>query len=236
MRAPSMFFLLLLSLPACTTADRQPQPVEEASVRSDLNENFLAEDLDVAHYVGIFEGESREIAVSRDGVVARLELEPGMIVADVGAGTGLFLGPLAGAVGPSGRVYAVDISPGFIEHLRQRAEEEELAQVEVVLCTERSCKLAPASIDLAFVCDTYHHFSYPRSTLGSLYGALRPGGQLVVIDFDRIPGVTRDWLLDHVRADKETFRAEIEEAGFVFEDELEVEGLVENYVLRFRRP
>jgi len=65
---------------------------------------------------------------------------------------------------------------------------------------------------------------------------MRPGARLVVVDFERIPGVTREWLLDHVRADKQTFLEEIVAAGFEFLDEPDVEGLEENYVLRFRRP
>jgi hypothetical protein len=58
----------------------------------------------------------------------------------------------------------------------------------------------------------------------------------VILDFERIPGESRDWVLEHVRAGKESFRQEIESAGFRFEREVAVEGLKENYVLRFRRP
>ena len=101
---------------------------------------------------------------------------------------------------------------------------------------KNSVALPPRSIDAAFVCDTYHHFEYPRSTMASIHTAMRSGGRLVVVDFERIPGVSRDWILGHVRADKATFRAEIEQSGFVFEDEVTIDGLEENYVLRFRRP
>lgn len=211
------------------------QEVGEPSVKPGLNDRFLADDLDVDQFVKMFEGESREIAARRDAIVDVLGLRPGMQIADVGAGTGLFLDPFSEAVGPEGRLYAVDISPGFMEHLRQRQASEGLENVEPVLCTDHSAELPDASVDLIFVCDTYHHFEYPQSTLASLYSALRPGGTLVVIDFERIPGVSRDWLLDHVRAGKEVFTAEITAAGFVLEEELDA-GLAENYVLRFRRP
>ncbi len=97
-------------------------------------------------------------------------------------------------------------------------------------------ELPDDSIDLAFVCDVYHHFEYPSSMLASLRGVLRSGGALVVIDFERIPGRTREWILDHVRAGKEVFTEEIEDAGFVLEKELQVDGLLENYMLRFRNP
>lgn len=212
-----------------------PDPAEQ-NVRPGINEPFLAEDLDVDHWVGVLEGESREISVRRAAIVQALELKPGMAVADIGAGKGLFLQPFASAVGSGGALYAVDVAPRFLDHLRARAAREGLAQVKVVEGKQRSVELPAASVDMAFVCDTYHHFEYPRATLASLHEAIRRGGVLVVIDFERIPGETADWILEHVRAGKSVFRHEIEAAGFLFEGEVEVEGLEENYVLRFRRP
>jgi ubiquinone/menaquinone biosynthesis C-methylase UbiE len=201
-----------------------------------LNDRFLSPDLNVEDLVGTFERESREIAAQRDEIVAALGLEPGMRVADIGTSTGLCLEPFTSAVGSSGQVYAVDISPRLVEYVRERAQDEGWARVEPVLCTDRSCELSPASTDLAFVCDTYHHFEYPRTTLTSLFEAIAPGGRLVIVEFERIPGVSRQWVLDHVRAGRETFTEEIESAGFVLSGELSVPGLSENYVLSFRRP
>jgi len=69
----------------------------------------------------------------------------------------------------------------------------------------------------------------------SIYRALKKDGQLIVIDFERISGKTRDWLMEHVRAGKEVFRAEIQDAGFVLDEEKEVDGLQDNYFLKFRK-
>jgi len=236
------FFPTLLALPLFSCAQyvaapppSPPAPLEEAPVEAASNESFVAEDLDVDEFVNRFEGESREIAVRRADILAALELEPGLDVADVGAGTGLFMAPFSNAVGPDGTVYAIDISEGFIEHLNVRCAEEGLDNVETVLCTDHSIELDLNSVDLAFVCDVYHHFTYPQSSLWSIYQALRPGGRLVVVDFERIPGVSREWLLDHVRAGKDVFRAEIEKAGFTLVEEVEIEGLEENYFLVFRK-
>ena len=209
---------------------------DERPIASRLNRGFLDPKQSVQSFVDRFERESREIAKHRDAIAAVLGLSPGMEVADIGAGTGLFLPPLCRAVGDEGKVYAVDIAPKFIDHLAERARREGYAQVEPVLCTIRSAELPDASVDAAFVCDTYHHFDHPMETLASLMRAIRPGGRLVVVDFERIPGVTREWVLGHVRAGKEVFRSEIERAGFVFESEPKVAGLEENYVLVFRRP
>ncbi|MDE0913822.1 MAG: methyltransferase domain-containing protein [Planctomycetota bacterium] len=208
-------------------------PPEEA-VRTGLNDRFLDESLVVDDWVARFEVESREVALQRDAIVAALELNDGENVADVGAGTGLFLKPFSRAVGAGGRVFPVEISPRFVDHLRQRSQDESLGNVQVTHCSETDSGLQAETVDAVFICDTYHHFTYPMTTLSSLHRAIRSGGRLYLVDFERIPGVSSEWLLGHVRADKATFRAEIEAAGFTFEEELEV-GLEENYMLRFRR-
>lgn len=227
----SLFFIGLNGCAEPTVA-----PVEPSVLEKDLNESFRSPDLNVDEFVERFEGESREIFTSRHQILELLALRPGTDIADVGAGTGLFTLEMARAVGPTGSVQAVEISPKFIEHIAGRAAAEGLDNVTTVLCSERDAMLPAGSVDVVFVCDTYHHFAYPTQTLNSLRRALRPGGRLVVIDFERIPGVSRDWLLDHVRAGKEVFRAEIEAAGFRFDDEVDVAGLEENYCLRFTRP
>ncbi|MFT4539194.1 MAG: ubiquinone/menaquinone biosynthesis C-methylase UbiE, partial [Planctomycetota bacterium] len=211
-----------------------PTPIEP-QIAKDINKAFLDKDLDVGDFTKRFEGESREVFVNRKEIAQAMKLETGMAVADIGAGTGLFLKPIGDQVGESGIVYAVDISPVFITHLRERAQKDGLPQVQPVLCGQRSCDLPEASVDAAFICDTYHHFEYPASTLASLFSAIRAGGELLIVDFERIPGKTSEWLMKHVRAGKEVFRSEIEAAGFVFIEEVNV-GLEENYFLRFRRP
>jgi predicted methyltransferase len=88
---------------------------------------------------------------------------------------------------------------------------------------------------VAFVCDTYHHFEYPRSTLATIHQSLKPGGALIVIDFERIPGKSREFTLNHVRAGKDVFQSEIESAGFKMVEEVEIPGFEENHFLRFRK-
>jgi len=74
------------------------------------------------------------------------------------------------------------------------------------------------------------------AALALLATALVAPGALYVVDFERIPGESPEWVLDHVRAGREVFRSEIEAAGFRSEGEVEVPGLSDNYMLRFRRP
>lgn len=203
-------------------------------MRPGINADFLDPTLDVDLMVRRFEAESREIFARRAAIARAVGLRTGMAVADVGAGTGVFVDFFARDVGPEGRVFAVEIAPGFVERLRERAAARGHRQVEAVLCDERDVGLAPASVDVVFACDTYHHFEYPRSTLASIHRALRPAGELVIVDFERIPGTSRPWVLDHVRCGKEQVTIEVLGAGFELVEEVQV-GLRENYFLRFRR-
>ncbi|BCX47845.1 methyltransferase [Haloferula helveola] len=212
------------------------QAPKEESVRPGINEKFLDPELKVDDWLKRFEVESREVFHARDAVLAACKIKPGMRVADIGAGTGLYTRMFADAVGKDGWVYAVDINGAFLHHIQARAKQEGHANISAILCPEDSVSLPPNSIDVAFACDTYHHFEYPMSTLASLLRALKPGGTFVVVDFKRIEGESTDWVLGHVRAGEEVFRKEIETAGLKFEEKVEVPGLEENYFLRFSKP
>ncbi len=209
-----------------------PGDFQEASVQPGVNDSFHHPD--VAQFVERFEREGREVYDKRQEIVDAAGIHAGWEVADIGAGTGLFEPLLSQAAGPRGKVFAVDISADFLEHIVERARAEHLGNVTTILASDRSSNLSPRSIDLAFLCDVYHHFEYPQHTLESIRKALRPGGEMVVIDFDRIEGQSSSWILKHMRAGKEAFIKEIEDAGFrLVEDK---QGLLEtSYFLRFRK-
>ncbi len=209
--------------------------LREQNVRPGFNDNFrkIRTLDDVKPWVERFEVEGRDIFDRRHDIVAALHLEPGMRVADVGAGTGLFVPLLAREVTETGAVYAVEIVPAFLERIERMSEERGLTQVRTILCDDQSAKLPGKSVDVVFVCDTYHHFEYPRSSLLSIRRSLRPGGELVIVDFERIVGASRPWVLEHVRAGKEVFIREIEDSGFKLVEDRPVSR--ENYLLRFER-
>lgn len=227
-----------LCLGSCASTDSQAAPFEktsEDSVKPGINKTFLDSELDVDKYVGIFEGESREVFANREAIVKSMGIRAGADVVDVGAGTGPFVGLFASAVGPKGTVYAVDIAPNFVEHLAQRAVNEGHANVKAQLCSENSVDLEPGSVDYAFICDVYHHFEFPRNTMGSLHSALREGGEVVIVDFERIPGISRDWILGHVRAGKDEVVVEMAGFGFALVEEIKILGVEENWIGRFKK-
>jgi ubiquinone/menaquinone biosynthesis C-methylase UbiE len=219
--------------PAC--AQQRSKEDATQSVKPGINSRFVDPALDVSEWLGRFEIESREVYAARETVLAACNIKPGFKVADIGAGTGFYSRLFAEAVDDKGWVFAVDISPRFLEHINQKSQEDNVSNVTSVLCTDRSTSLPPNSVDLVFICDTYHHFEYPQATLASIHRALKPGGSLVVIDFDRIPGKSREFILGHVRAGKDVFRGEIVTAGFRFLEEVNVPRFKENYFLRFRK-
>ena len=231
------WLLLMSSTAVAQESPKPPAPAgQEQSVKPGVNDRFLDPSLDVSEWLGRFEIESREVYAARERVLGACSVKPGLTVADIGAGTGFYSRLFSSAVGEQGWVYAVDISPKFLAHINLKSQQKKVRNLTSVLCSDRSVMLPANSIDVAFVCDTYHHFEYPQSTLASIRRALKPGGTLVVIDFERIPGESREFILGHVRAGKEVFQREIAEAGFRFVEEVEIPMFKENYFLRFRKP
>lgn len=214
---------------------RMQKAGKEESVKPGINKGFVDPNLDVEDFVKRFEIESREVYLNREAILEATGVKAGDVVADVGAGTGLFTRLFSKRVGDDGWVYAVDISPRFLEHINAESNKQNLTNITGVLCAEDSVNLPPNSVDVIFVCDTYHHFEFPNSTLAAMKKALKKGGRLVVIDFDRIEGKSRPWLLGHVRAGKEVFRAEIQDAGFSLVEEKKMQAFEENYFLIFRK-
>ena len=196
-----------------------------------LNRPFV--DPDFAQWVERFERPGREVYDQRHAIVAASGVRPGMRIADVGAGTGLFTLLFARATGSGGRVYAVDITPAFVDNILRRARTAELGNVTGVVNSHTDTGLAPDSVELAFVCDTYHHFEQPQAMLASIRRALVSGGTLVVIDFDRVEGKSSSWVLGHMRAGKKQVIGEIEAAGFRLAADEPL--LKDNFFLRFTK-
>jgi ubiquinone/menaquinone biosynthesis C-methylase UbiE/intracellular sulfur oxidation DsrE/DsrF family protein len=206
---------------------------QDASVKPGINDAFR--DPNPQEFEGKFEVESREVFARRREIVAACKIQPGQTVADIGAGTGLFTRLFSDQVGSAGRVIAVDIAPSFLDHILASSREAGQQNVETVLCRADSTELPSESVDVAFICDAYHHFEFPLKTMASLYRAMKPGGRVVLIDFRRIEGTSTDWIMNHVRAGQDVFEAEIARSGFQKMHE-ERELLKENYFVVFEKP
>jgi arsenite methyltransferase len=148
-----------------------------------------------------------------DQVVTRLAIEPGDRVADLGAGGGYFTFRLADAVGPQGRVYAVDVDESMTRYLSERAREEARNNVEVILGEVDDPKLPDGAIDLLFTCNTYHHLDDRVDYFADVRGALAPGGRVAIIDFDEREGGWFVRSFGHATP-KQTIVEEMSQAGY----------------------
>ena len=117
-----------------------------------------------------------------DDVISRLELKPGDVVTDLGAGTGVFSRPLARAVGTTGKVLAVEIDQALLDHISQQAQEENLKNIEPVRGEFEDPKLPRRDVDLAFFHDVLHHIEKREVYLRALSSYLKPTARIVVID------------------------------------------------------
>jgi tRNA A58 N-methylase Trm61 len=129
------------------------------------------------------ERRERETEENPDGALDAIGIKPGMVVADVGAGTGYMSLRMATRVGASGKVYANDVQPEMLRRLRQNAAKAKLANVETVLGTETDPKLPAGQLDLILLVDVYHEFSQPQKMLVKMREALKPDGRLVLLEY-----------------------------------------------------
>ena len=125
----------------------------------------------------------REDEEAPSKAIEALALTPGMVIADIGAGSGYYTSRIAKKVAPSGRVIATDIQPGMIAILERRIKSEGLTNVTAVLGAMDDPKLAPNSIDLAIMVDVYHELQQPQVFLQRLKPAFKSGGRLVLVEF-----------------------------------------------------
>jgi arsenite methyltransferase len=145
-------------------------------------------------------------------VVAKLGLQPGDKVADLGAGSGFFTLLFAKAVGPQGKVYAIDVLPEMLGYIRRRAQDDHVRNIQLVQALPHDPKLPPASVDMIFVCNTLHHISERPTYYQLLVKALRPGGRLVNVDFYKKPLPLGPPL--EMKIDKQAMIEEAKTAGF----------------------
>jgi ubiquinone/menaquinone biosynthesis C-methylase UbiE len=169
---------------------------------------------------GWLERAEREEEEAPSKAIEALDLKPGMVVADIGAGSGYYSSRMAKKVGAEGRVIATDIQPGMIEILERRIKAERLSNVTTVLGAMDDPKLAPGSVDLAIMVDVYHELQQPQVFLQRLKPAFKPGGRLVLIEFRKEdPKVP---ILEVHKMSVAEVKAELEAEGYAIDRVIDV--------------
>lgn len=169
---------------------------------------------------GWLERAEREQEEAPSRALDALDLKPGMVVADIGAGSGYYASRMAQRVGPSGRVYATDIQQGMIDLLERRIRAEALGNVTTVLGAMDDPKLPANAIDLAIMVDVYHELQQPQIFLQRLKATFKPGGRLVLVEFrkedPRVP------ILEVHKMSVAEVKQELEAEGYVLERVIDV--------------
>ena len=165
-------------------------------------------------WVTTLEGPQRIATQKIDQVLSKLDLKPGMVVADIGAGSGLFSRPLAKAVAPAGKVYAVDIQQDLLDHINQRDKEENIGNVLTVLGEYDDPKLPVRNIDLGFINDVLHHIQHRAVYLKALGTYMKPGGRIAIIEMDKNDPKTPHRNQPELLVAREEIRQWMSDAGF----------------------
>jgi ubiquinone/menaquinone biosynthesis C-methylase UbiE len=170
---------ILLALALCVRVAAAEEPSHDATPGS--HHRFD----DVEHWASVFDDPARDAWQKPRELVAALGIRPGMAVADLGAGTGYFSHHLARAVGPHGTVFAVDVEPNLVVHLRERAEREQTENVVPVLASTNDARLPAGRVDFVLIVDTYHHIDDRLHYLVRLKGALRRDGRVAIVEWQK---------------------------------------------------
>jgi len=175
--------------------------------------------------------EEREREEQPAKAIAQLNLKPGMMVGDVGAGTGFYTVRMAKCVLPGGRVFANDIQPAMLERLTANATAQSLTNITPILGTESDPRLPSGKLNLVLLVDVYHEFSRPQRMLDRIRDSLVSGGELVLLEFRKEdPAVPIR--LEHKMSVQEV-KAEVIPEGYSFEKV--VDTLPWQHIIFFRK-
>lgn len=187
----------------------------------------------MSHYgIGWLERTEREEEERTSLLLKNMNLEPGEIVADIGAGSGYHVARIAPFVGPSGKVKAIDIQMEMLDFIQERIKKLNIRNVDLILGTERSLQLPLASVDKMLLVDVYHEFAFPKEMGESMFEVLKPGGKIFLVEFraeDPYVPIKKVHKMTENQAVKE-----LEAAGLRFEKNLD--NLPWQHCLVFRKP
>jgi len=231
----SLHFILLVfaSLQTSTLVAQERYTVKPGDPNG-INKWYMGRQ--IAHVMSHFgiewlERKEREMEENTSQLLKNLSVQPGSIIADIGAGSGYYSTLLSKLVG-NGKVYAVDVEPEMIAYLKDRIKREGYQNIIPILSTEQKVSLPPNSIDVMLLVDVYHEFSFPYEMTLSMLEALKPGAKLVLVEFRaEDPNVPIKSI--HKMSEQQAVK-EFKALGFSFEKN--IGNLPWQHCLIFRKP
>lgn len=166
-----------------------------------------------------YEGFNRDEWQKPGEVIRALDIKTGDHIADLGSGSGYFTFRLANAVGPGGKVFAVDIDQELSAYVRDRALAEAYKNIDVILAKPDDPMLPPSGVDMIFSTNTYHFLANRTAYFANASKYLRPGGRLVIIDFN-----SRQWfdIFGAHYTPGDLIKSEMEKAGYTLQREFDL--------------
>ena len=173
---PMWFILTFLVLPLSVVA--QDAVKRDQHKMHELHNNPKS-------YISALEDPKRDAYQKPHEVLTALNIKPGEVIADIGAGSGYFTFRLSHHVGEKGKIYAVDVSPDMVRHVNRRIRETDATNVVTILADNDDPLLADRSVNRFFICDVWHHVENQSKYLSLMKKMLKPGGEIVMIDFHK---------------------------------------------------
>jgi ubiquinone/menaquinone biosynthesis C-methylase UbiE len=189
MKTIKIFGLFTLLLAANLTLAQQTAPPGYVSIPASadgIGKRYMDREISgVMGWQGAswLERDKREREERTDLLLEALALQPGMVVADIGAGTGYLSRRMAPLVMPGGKIIALDLQPEMVNFLQTVVKRSGLSQIEVRLGTVDDIKLPKNSIDMAIMVDVYHELAYPYEVMNSIMQALKPRGRIIFVEY-----------------------------------------------------
>jgi len=215
----SVLLTLFLTISLCTMG--QDRYKIRAGDPNGINKWYMGRQIAhvMSHYgIDWLEREEREMEENTSLLLKNLAVKPGMVVADIGAGSGYHSALLSKMVG-TGKVFAVDVEPEMIAYLNARIKQEKLSRIVPVLSTEQKVFLPENTIDMMLLVDVYHEFSFPYEMALSMRASLKPGGKLVLVEF-RAEDPTVPIKTIHKMSEAQAIK-EFKAAGFAFDKNID---------------
>jgi FkbM family methyltransferase len=228
------FTLLFFAFLQAATLSAQERYTLKSGDPNGINKWYMGRQIAqvMSHFgIGWLEREEREQEEKTAQLMKNLAVQPGQVIADIGAGSGYHSSLLSKMVG-NGKVYAVDVEPEMIAFLNERIKREGKKNIIPVLSTEKTVSLPANSMDMMLLVDVYHEFSFPYEMAISMLEALKPGGKLVLVEFRaEDPNVPIKTI--HKMSQQQAVK-EFKAAGFTFEKN--ISNLPWQHCLIFRKP